>query len=77
MKESFTHLHVVLQHKSRYFQLIRIDPVVQVLNTRQEMHLFFYRGGGERGEKPRDNSGPESGVYNVECLQVTTIPACK
>ena len=72
--ESYIYLHVVFQHKSRYFQLIRVNPVIQVLNTRQKVNLFFYRGSGEGGEKPRDNSGPDGGVHNVECLEITAIP---
>ena len=65
---NWTNLHVVFQYKSRYLQLIRINPVIQVLNAWQEMDLSFYGRRSESGEKPRDNSGPEGGVHNVECF---------
>lgn len=67
----------MLQHKSRYFQLIRVNPVVQVLNARQKVYFLFNRGSGESREEPRDNSRPESRVHYIECLQVTSIPTYK
>lgn len=68
-----TYRHVVLGDVGGNFQLILGDGRVQVLHTRKRVHLGLDGRRHERGEPPGHHLSPESGVHDIEGLQVLLV----
>lgn len=65
--------HVVLSDKGGDFKVVPAHDLVQVLHTRQAVHLVLDRGRHERREPPSHHLGPECGMYDVARLQILLI----
>ena len=61
-----SYLYIELHDKRWYFQLVRIDDVIQVLNSSQKLNFVFDGSSIDHQEEPSQNPLEEVSVYDVE-----------